>query len=218
MVKLKFAVLDDHPLLRSGLKEVILNHPENPAEEVVTFASSDELFSYLRNNPLDVLFLDLELDGESGVDINTLLKKEYPTIKIIVFSTHLQPKLIKALYNNGIFAYLSKNEDTHIIRESISCIFQTKEYYYSPMIQKLLIHEVTGKKNRSASFLPKLTNREKDVLKLIMEEKSSGEIAAELFLSEHTVESHRSNLFSKLQVKNVAGLVKKALEMDLLKN
>ncbi len=216
MVKYQYAVLDDHPLLRQGLKEVILNHPDNLAESIYTFSKPTELFEHLQNSTIHFLFLDLELDNENGVEVNNILKKEFPDIKVIIFSTHMQPKLIKSLYNNGVSAYLSKNEETKVIWDAMSFLINNNEPFHSPLIQKLLLDDISGKLVRNRTFIPQLTRREKEVLKLICEEKSSSEIAAELFLSEHTVESHRANLLNKLQVKNVAGLVKKALEMNLL--
>ena len=188
MVKYQYAVLDDHPLLRQGLKEVIQNHPDNPAEIILTFSKPSELFEYLQIHTINFLFLDLELENESGVEVNLKLKKEYSDIKVIIFSTHMQPKLIKSLYNNGVSAYLSKNEETHIIWEAMTSLINNNEPFHSPLIQKLLLDDLSGMPLRHRTFIPKLTRREKEVLKLIIEEKSSHEIATELFLSEHTVE------------------------------
>lgn len=218
MDKLRVAILDDHPLLRNGLKDVILLHPQSLVYDAVAFGSSSELWQYLQDHTIDILFLDLELDGESGIDIyNRIADNPSLSFRTIVFSSHVQPRVIKSLYSGNIFAYLSKNEDNLIIWESISEYAKERSQYYSPAIQKILISSAIGIKKRS-EFIPVLTKREKEILRLIMEEKSSAEIARILYLSEHTIESHRANLFSKMQVRNVAGLVKKTIEFGLLDN
>ncbi len=216
---LTVAILDDHPLIRDGLKDLVLLHPESLVHKTIEFATFSDFWNYSQNNHIDILFLDLELNGENGLDIynKTIAEDLSIPFRTIIFSSHVQPRVIKSLYTKNLFAYLSKNENNKIIWEAISEYAKGCSQYYSPAMQKTLIDSVFGLKKQS-QFIPILTKREKEILQLIMDEKSSSEIAEILFLSEHTVESHRANLFSKVRAKNVAGLVKKSIDFGLLDN
>lgn len=214
---LTIAILDDHPLIRDGLKDLVMLHPADIVLDAIVFDTFTAFWSYAQNNHIDLLFLDLELNGESGLDIynKTIAKDSSIAFRTIIFSSHVQPRVIKSLYAKNIFAYLSKNENNTILWEAITEYAKGNAQYYSAKIQKVLLESTLGMK-KNKTFIPVLTKREKEILRLIMDEKSSSEIAEILFLSEHTVESHRANLFNKVQVKNVAGLVKKSIEFELL--
>ena len=137
-------------------------------------------------------------------------------MKVIMLTSFEETALVKTAIRNGADGYLLKDASEQDFLAAIDTVLKGEQYIQKSM-QDLMLKEAMGQK-KDNSYIPKLTRREKEILQLIIDEKTTQEIADTLFLSVSTVETHRMNLISKLGVKNVAGLVKLTLERGLLKD
>jgi DNA-binding NarL/FixJ family response regulator len=136
-------------------------------------------------------------------------------MKVVMLTSFEETALVKTALRNGTDGYLLKDASEQDFLSAVESVLKG-EQYIQKNVQDLMLKEAMGQK-KDTSYIPKLTRREKEILQLIVDEKTTQEIADTLFLSVSTVETHRMNLISKLGVKNVAGLVKLTLERGLLK-
>ena len=210
---IKIAITDDHPIVIEGLKMALNDHPGILIDG--TFATGAALFMGLKKARPDVLLLDLQLPDKTGYELVPLLLKEYPELKILILSGMESSPYIKELMQKGCKGYLLKSTtNKQILVEAITAVYNGGIYLDSGLKEQLL-HEMLVSKRVRSKMDHRITEREKDVLKLIAEECSNQEIADRLFISLRTVETHRYNLLQKLNVKNTAGLVRLAMSMGL---
>tara|TARA_B100001123_G_C14474153_1_gene695650 strand:- start:89 stop:547 length:459 start_codon:yes stop_codon:yes gene_type:complete len=152
------------------------------------------------------------MPGMDGIALNKNIKKDFPGIKTLVISMLEDGAKIKSLTEDEVNGYLSKNAEQKELLKAIRQIL-LGENYFSTHIQSILIQSLTN--SRKASEI-RLTQREKEVLQLIAKEHTTQEIADMLFLSKHTIESYRKNLINKLEVRNLAGLTRYAIEHNMV--
>ena len=153
--------------------------------------------------------------GDDGLEALKAFKKKSPGMKVVMLTSFEETALVKTALRNGADGYLLKDASEQDFLSAVESVLKG-EQYIQKSVQDLMLKEAMGQK-KDTSYIPKLTRREKEILQLIVDEKTTQEIADTLFLSVSTVETHRMNLISKLGVKNVAGLVKLTLERGLLK-
>lgn len=206
-------VIDDHPVVINGIKQAFHRHEQ--IAYVGAVLNADEALAWLKDNAADVLLLDVNLPGKDGIELCKVIRKQYPDIKIIGLTTFSQASFIAGMLRNGANGYLFKNASEAELSEAILTVYAGKRYLSDEVSEKL-ISKATQQFSGKNGFIPKLTRREKEVLELIMEECTTQEIANRLFLSVSTVETHRMNLYAKLDAKNVAGLVKNAIKFGLV--
>jgi len=191
---------------------------EAPDLECVGEANSGEkALEKLTTTPTDVLLLDINMPGMDGLECCRKVHKNFPQVKILMLSMLREGSLVKMLLNEGAAGYLLKNAGKDEVVNAIRKV-HAGERALSSDIMDLFLENPSQKKKRQASPFPKISRREKQVLQLIVEERTTSEIAEELFISFGTVETHRRNLLMKLNARNTAGLVRAALEYDLLEN
>ncbi|HPA34845.1 MAG TPA: response regulator transcription factor [Chitinophagales bacterium] len=207
-------IVDDHGIVLQGVSNMFA-----PKKEFsVRFAINNltEAGKALEEEQPQVLFLDINIKGDDGLDALKIYKKKYPAMKVIMLTSFEETALVKTAIRNGADGYLLKDASEQDFLAAIDTVLKGEQYIQKSM-QDLMLKEAMGQK-KDNSYIPKLTRREKEILQLIIDEKTTQEIADTLFLSVSTVETHRMNLISKLGVKNVAGLVKLTLERGLLKD
>lgn len=199
---MKILIADDHSLIIDGFVTVIKNH--NASISCYTATNKHELFDVLETKSIDVLFQDIMFGKNDARDFVKEIKEKYPVLKIIIIST-LEDKLtVETLFKQGVDGYLVKSDTSDEIINALTTVLEDKKY----------ISNTLKRQGGSSAFKKNtiiLTPREKEVLSLILKEKTTREIADEVCLSEKTVENHRGNLFIKFGVKNMAGLVKQAI-------
>lgn len=212
---IKIALVDDHGIVLDGLQSMLSVEPE--LNVLGAYQSGAALREALQNGTIpDVLFLDIHLPDANGVELCKKLVADYPDLKIIGLSMVNQASLIKLMLKNGACGYLHKNAGKEEMLTAIQQVYEG-DRYLSKEISELLFSGGRGEKaNANVSPFPRLSRREKDVLKLIVAEKTTQEIADQLFISFGTVETHRRNILSKLGARNTAGLVRIAIEYDLV--
>lgn len=207
---IKIAITDDHPLLLEGLKNIINAHED--FEVVGMYSSASELFNNIAADAPAVLLLDINLPDANGIDLVKGLKETDTDLKIIAFSVHNEFAVINSILNEGANAYLQKNANGDEILAAISTVLVGKRYICTKTQAILNKKAEVGLKQ-----VPKLTRREKEVLSFVAKGMTTNQIADSLFISSHTVESHRKNLMEKFQTKSVTAAVKSAIEYGLIR-
>ncbi len=206
-------IADDHLVLLDGLKLVI--ESQDDLELAGSAHSGEEVLHALEKIETDVLLLDINMNGMSGIETCSIVKKQYPGVKVIGLSTYDKGSVIRKMLKSGAVGYVLKNAGSDELLKAVRAAARG-EIYINQQVNQLLLDELTNSTKVRQDFIPTLTRREKEVLRLIAHEHTTPEIADKLFISQNTVESHRKNLLHKFGVKNVAGLVRNAMEKGLL--
>jgi DNA-binding NarL/FixJ family response regulator len=212
MSVIKLAIIDDHEVIINGLKAMLSAYSHFSI--IYTANNASDLLSRLKNEQPDVLLMDIQMPEMNGVELCKHVHKQYPAIKLIAFSSFDDSHYVKQIIRNGASGYLLKNAEQQSIITAIEKVV-TGEEVIDEAIKKILIGESITGHRRSIFDIP-LTNREKEILKLIAGELTNQEIADQLFISLRTVETHRFNLTQKLGAKNTASLVKEAMKRGLM--
>jgi len=207
---IRLIITDDHPVIRDGIKTILTN--DTDIELVACAGDGDELLKTLETTEADVILMDINMPGMNGIEATKLVKKKYPGIKVLSFSQYDEKRFVKQLLKNGASGYLLKNSASSELVQAIKMVHSGGMYLSADL------PNVFGEKPkpRSNYLFPELSTRERDVLVEICKEKNTNEIAEILFISPNTVETHRSNLLLKVGVKNTAGLVKWAIENEIV--
>lgn len=202
--RIQILLIDDHSMVIEGMKAILQLIPS--VQVKATAKNAYEAIDALKQHEIQLCFLDINLPDISGIDLCLKIKKEFPEIHVIGLSTFNQRSYIAQMMQNGASGYLLKSATQEEIEASINTVMQGKLFFNISTIAT-----APNEKN-----VPLLTRREKEILLLIADGLTNNEIAAKLFLSTHTIDSHRKNLFIKFDVNNVALLVKKASQAGLL--
>ncbi len=205
---------DDHPLVIDGMK-LILKDLE--AFQVVgSVNNGKEAIEYLEKNKVDILLLDINMPVLNGLEAMKIIQKDFPKVKVIMLSMLDDLNVIKHLIDHGAMGYLMKNAGKDEILETIQAVSKGKKAFDPELLMEMVSLKEKRIKTQEHSLFPKLSRREKEILKLIVEEYTTAEIAEQLFISFGTVETHRRNMLNKLGLRNTAGLVRTAIEFGLL--
>lgn len=213
-MKTKIIIADDHKIFLDGLHALLSSQPE--VEVLATAENGQALLALLEKHSADVVLMDYNMPLMDGLECTRLIRERFPEVKILVLSMHSTPGHIQKILKAGAHGYLLKNTGKE---ELLKAMVKVKEggTYYSAEVTETIMQGLQRKEAQASNYqIAKLTERERDVLILIAEEKTTLEIAEDLHISKHTVETHRKNLISKLQVRNVSGLVKYAVQQGLV--
>ena len=219
---IKIGLVEDQFLFREGMKAILSSYEEFE----VVFESEDgfSVMDKLSSSEVipDVLLVDLSLpkNGDEdfdGIAVTDTIVDNYPEIKILILSVHDDDAFIAELIERGAHGYLIKDSDPNEVTEAIRAVHHKGSYINQKTlsaIQKKMNqkHKTSTKKSQDEA----LTKREIDVLRLVCQQKTTGEIAEELFISSKTVDGHRNNLLQKTHSRNVAGLVLYAMKKGLI--
>jgi DNA-binding NarL/FixJ family response regulator len=208
--KIRVLLVDDHYMFLEGLQSLFLNEKDI---EVIGAASNAQMaLDLLTKEQPDIVITDLSMPDTDGSSLVETLQKMYPSIYTLVLSMHSEAQIISKLINQNINGYLLKNAEKEELLTAVKTIVDG-ENYFSNEVKEIFTQSSF---NKNFNPIPELSKREKEVLSLIGDEYTTKEIADLLFISQNTVESHRKNMFSKLNVKNVAGLIKMAIKNNLI--
>ena len=205
---IKVFIVEDHSVVVEGIRSLLQNEKDF---DVIGYTDNGEgCLSFFRNRSADVILMDISLPDMSGIDLCRTIKKNYPGIMVLALSTFNQGIYINKMMESGASGYLLKNSGRQEIIQALHDVSKGKTY--------LSFEAASALKSNSAKThqQPVLTKREKEVLGLITEGLTNMQIAEKLFISIDTVDSHRKNLYSKLNVKNTAMLMRYAIENDLI--
>lgn len=205
---------DDHIIVRQGIKKMI----EEDFDLKVIGEASDglELLSLLKKLKAHMVIIDISMPNLGGIEATQEIKKHYPEVKILILTMHKSRELLHHTISSGADGYMLKEESEKELYSAIEKIRQGG-VYVSPHLSEELTEDYIslcrGIPNHPSELL---TKREREVLKLIADGKSSREIANLLFISVRTVENHRANIMDKMGVKKTADLVKHAIQQGLI--
>ncbi|ULC58807.1 response regulator transcription factor [Flaviramulus sp. BrNp1-15] len=206
------AITDDHLMVLRGIESMLLDVKE--IKVVGTYENGTQTLENIKKDNPDVLLLDINLPDINGIDLCKKVLKILPELKIIALTNFEETVFVKRMITNGASGYLLKNTHKMELIEAFKTVLSGKQYLQKN-IQDKILNQAIGKQN-SSILIPKLTRREKEVLQAISEELTTQEISEKLFISPKTVETHRMNIMSKLGAKNSVGIIKIAIEKQLL--
>ena len=206
-------ITDDHQLVIDGIK--LMLEGADDLQCVGEANHGDQALELLPLSNAHVILLDINMPGMDGLECCRQVRARFPQVKILMLSMLREGSLVKMLLHEGASGYLLKNAGQEEVIDAIRKVSAGKRALSSEVLD-IFLENSTEKIKRQSSPFPKISRREKQVLQLIVQERTTGEIADELFISFGTVETHRRNLLVKLNARNTAGLVRVALEYDLL--
>jgi len=212
---IKIAIADDHQMFIDGIKSLLRS--EKDLKIIAEALNGRVLVDILKMEQPDIVLMDINMPEMDGIEATKYISANYPKIKIIMLSMHSTKEFVAGLIEAGAAGYILKNTGKKELMEAIHNVSEGKTHFSVEITQMMMNSFKNPAKKSQNHELLQLTDREKEVLVLIAEECSTKEIAEKLFISPNTVETHRKNLFSKLKVKNLAGLVKYALQTGLIK-
>ncbi len=208
-MSIKLVVVDDHKLFLEGLISLISR--DEDIEVLGGFGNGIELFEYMKTSePPDIILLDLTMPEMDGFQVLKKLKSQYPLVKAIAISMHDDGNYIIKCVRSGAYGYLLKNAEDNELIDAIHTVYLGKKYFNETISNKMInIMSVEGEEIKT------LSKKETEVITLISDGFTTKEIAEQLFISTRTVETHRTNMMKKLDVKNTAQLIKKASQLKL---
>jgi DNA-binding NarL/FixJ family response regulator len=211
---IQLIIADDHQMFIDGLRSLL--KPQKNISISGEAHNGDEVLQLLeKNTPADIILMDVNMAGLNGIEATKIVRHRYPEIKILTLTMFNTRDYIEKVLKAGAHGYILKNTGKEELNEAIEKVMKG-ESFFSREVTERIMEGLQGKKRMEEDpMMVELTEREKDVLKLIVEEYTTQEIADKHFISFHTVETHRKNLISKLNVKNIAGLVKYAMQRGL---
>jgi len=215
MNKKRILIVDDHQLIIDGLRGFIeSNQNYQVIGEANTGTEAIRLTSVL--NP-DLILMDIEMPEMSGIQASQEIKKSHPQIKIIIVSMHNEKQLIKKLIDQGADGYLLKNSSQIEVMDAIEKVLNN-QIYLSQDVTLSLLDKSQNKSshNSDVTTIAQLTEREIEILKLVAQGMTNKEVGDSLNISHRTVDTHRTNLMKKLDVTNVAGLIRFAFKNGLI--
>ena len=215
--EINIAIVDDQNLFRQSMA-MLINHIDN-FKLVAECAGGQQLLDMLADGNLkvDVAIIDMDMPGMNGIELNKLLQKQYPDIKVIILSVHVNEILVTQMINAGAASYLAKNCDKDELILAVNTVNKTGFYFNADALKAI---RKSGNHKLSAidilNNVPvSLSDREIQVLQLVCKEYSNAEIGAELYLSARTVEGHRVRIINKINCRNTAGMVLFAIKHGL---
>ncbi len=215
-MSIRIVIADDHLVFRSGLRALLQR--EDDIEVVGDAGSPDEVVSQLERTRADVFVLDLSMPGGlSGPQLAESVLKRYPRMRIVVLTMHEDPYYLREMFRVGVHGYVVKksgaDDVVRAVRAASRGEFHVDASLGGMAVSSLVAPGARLREGRAAQLTP----RERDVCRLLALGYTNAEAGEKLFISERTVESHRTNIMTKLELKNRAELVRFALDNDLVR-
>jgi DNA-binding NarL/FixJ family response regulator len=201
-------LVDDHQILLDGLK--FLLEQEKEIKHVSALNSVEAAMDFLAINIPDLIVSDISVPKEGGIAFIQKVRLKFPNIKVIFLSMHEEPYMVKEAIATGANGYVLKRAAHEELTRAVYEV-AAGGLFFSDEIQKILIRQIQFPQDERL-----LTNREKEVLKLIFEEYPNKAIGDKLNISERTVETHRKNIYQKTKTNTLVGLLKFAMENNLV--
>jgi DNA-binding NarL/FixJ family response regulator len=213
MNKTRILLADDHCLVRAGFRSLL---EKIPTVEVVAEANDGrEALELLKATRPDIVLMDIAMPRLNGVEAVGRISKEFPRTKAIVVSMHASEEYVWRALRAGASGYLIKDAAADELALAIQAVMNG-ETYLSPRVSRVVIRNYFERTNNSQGPLERLTSRQREILQLIAEGKNTKEIASTLEISVKTVEAHRLQLMARLDIHDVASLVRYAIRSGLV--
>ena len=208
---IRLLIADDHAIVRDGLKQLIaLSMDIEAAGEA---ANGSEVLQQVRSGNFDLLLLDMNMSGASGIELIGLVKACRPALPIFIYTMHSETHVASSALKAGASGYFTKNSDPKMLLAAIRKVSGGGKYIDPAIAEQLAFDSTLPRQNLPHTLL---SDREFKIFLLLMAGKSINEIAEQLFISNKTVSTHKANLMVKMNLHNMADLVRYALNNGLM--
>lgn len=206
----RIIICDDHQLVIDGLSSLI--EGEESLNIAATANDGAQALEQIALLNIDLVLMDIDMPVLDGIEATKKIKKDHPEVKVIILTMHDEKSIIQMLMDIGADGYILKNASQEELLSGIRSVLQGKRHFSSEVTMALLRED----EDPNSGVNELLTEREIEILKLIAEGMSNKEIGEQLFISHRTVDTHRTNLMRKLEVNNIAGLIRYAIRHSLV--
>ncbi len=213
---IKILIADDHPLIAEGIKNTFENLVH--FNVVATVNNGIEAINYIEKHLVDVALIDINMPIMDGVECAKEIIKNHKHIKVAMLSMHQESSIIKSLIEIGVKGYMLKTIPSDELLLAIKNIYRGKEYFNSDVTKALISDDKPNsfhQYSKKSPLLEELTTREKEVIKYISQGLTNSQVGEKLFISPRTVDTHRTNIMRKIEVNNVASLIRFAFQNGL---
>ena len=221
---IKLLLVDDHKLIRDGIRSLL--DDEKDFEILAEAENGKEALEILSKQEIDIVVIDINMPVMGGIEATEKISKEFPSVSVLALTMLNEEQHIRQMLKAGAAGYILKNAGQDELVDAIKAISTGQHYFSKEATQVIMMDMMKGKKAGATGGASEerklvkgsvyLTEREKDILRLIAKEHTNQEIADELFISVRTVDAHRRNLLQKIGARNTAGLVIYALENSIV--
>lgn len=215
MDKYKILFADDHTLIRQGIISLVKHFSFIDADGILQASNGLEASAIVKRCHPDIVVMDVSMPQMNGLEATQAIKNQFPEIKVLMLSHYNnEPYVLRAL-KAGADGYMLKDAAVSELEKGLLEVLNDK-LYISPEIDQNIIERLVNNPNGLDDALELLTTRQRNILQLIAEGHSTKDIAEKLFLSVKTIEAHRSNIMDRLEIREVAGLVRFAIRVGLI--
>lgn len=208
---IRVLIADDHQMFLDGLKALLKR--EKNIQVIGEVSNGTQALEFIKKNTPDLLITDISMPGMSGVELTREVKHRYPDVKVLVLTMYNDKEIVGEILMSEAEGYILKNTGRQELSNAINRLIDNSTYYSNEVLNIMMTRMKKQKSIEKNTAL--LTPREIEIIKLIMEELSSEEIAEKLFISKRTVDTHRKNIIQKTNTKTLVGLLKFAIENNL---
>lgn len=216
MANIKVLLVDDHKIVRDGIK--LMLEPQAGIDVVAETDNGEKVQDILKETSVDVIVMDINMPGMDGIETTRIVKDEYSDVKILALTMSSDDSHIRQMVQAGASGYIMKSAGRDELTNAIHDVMKGKHYFSDQATQSIMMDLVKNKGKTSMPEPVHITDRELEVLQMIVKEHTNQEIAEKLYISPRTVDAHRRNLLQKTGARNTAGLVKYAFQQGLVNN
>jgi DNA-binding NarL/FixJ family response regulator len=206
-------LVEDHDLVRAGIRSLLGNMRD--VHVVAEAGNAEDALELIEQYRPHVVLMDIALPGMNGLAATTRVTEQFAGVRVIILSMHVNDLYVSQALQAGALGYILKNASFTELEQAIRTV-AGGEAYLSPPVSKHLAMDYIRRAKGEPSSLEQLTPRQREVLKLIAEGRTTQQMADRLNVSVKTIESHRSQLMERLDIYDVAGLVRYAIHMGLI--
>ncbi|OFX59581.1 MAG: hypothetical protein A2046_04185 [Bacteroidetes bacterium GWA2_30_7] len=210
--KQKILIVDDHQMFIDGIKSLLRN--QNVYNIIAEALDGKSALDVIENNKIDIVISDINMPNMSGIELIKIIKSKYPEIKVIIVSMHNDRTIISEIMMAEAEGYILKNTGKKELFDALYNVSNHGTYYCNEVLSIMM--DTVKKEKKSEKAIKNLTEREIEILNLIVQEFSSEQIAEKLFISKRTVDTHRINILNKTNSKTVVGLIKYAIANHII--
>lgn len=214
MANINILLADDHDIVRDGIR--MLLEDEVGFKITAEAETGKEAIKACKEQDIDLIVMDISMPVMNGIEATKVIKDSSPDIKVLALTMMDEDQHIRQMIEAGASGYILKSSDKIELVDAITTILEGKHYFSNEATQSVMMDLVKGKGEKESTDPGNITDREKEVLELIVHQQTNQEIADKLHISTRTVDAHRRNLLQKTGAKNTAGLVTYAIKHDLV--
>src|SRR6056297_509966 len=214
MANVKILLADDHKIVRDGIK--LMLEPQAGIDVVDEAENGEKALDILKDQFVDIVVMDINMPVMDGITATKKIKEKFPNVKVLALTMSNDDLHIRQMIQAGASGYIMKSAGRQELKEAINAIMDGKHYFSDEATQSIMMDLVKGKGKSSSPDPIHITDRELEILDLIVQEYTNQEIAEKLYISSRTVDAHRRNLLQKTGARNTAGLVKYAFQHNLI--